>query len=87
MTISRLTSGPTTGIDNASEDSLSPNNPLAAQSTPVDKLVQAFHARISAAERALPDGVVLRIFRDGHEVTEEGVEIVRQALRSQSSSS
>lgn len=68
-------------------DPLSPNNPLRPQQAPDPAqaqadarlaLIEAFYARIAAAEAVLPEGVTLRIFRGGKEVEEEGVGFVEQ---------
>ena len=64
-----------------SDDALSPNNPLASQAvTSRQKLLIAFQARLAAAQQRLPDGIVLRIFKDGYEVKEEALELIRHAL-------
>ena len=54
-------------------DALSPNNPLRP-SPPLSRAelgsqaaVEAFYRRVADAERTLPDGVVLRLFRHGNE--------------------
>lgn len=68
-------------------DPLSPNNPLRQIPDPTnekaeekEEVLQAFYARIAAAEKVLPKGVPLRIFRHGMECEKEAVGFVRGAL-------
>ncbi|KWU42826.1 hypothetical protein RHOSPDRAFT_29924 [Rhodotorula sp. JG-1b] len=64
-------------------DPLSPNNPIRPApglSTPgLDPAVEAFYRRVAAAERSLPKGVILRLFRHGNECAEEALELVKTA--------
>ena len=76
-------------LEDNTSDPLSPNNPLrpesaantvvapGTQSEESVALVEAFWARLVEAERVLPKGVKLRIFRHGAECKEEGVEFCR----------
>lgn len=56
-----------------SADPLSPNNPLRPSPPPSraelgsQAAIEAFYRRVADAERTLPDGVVLRLFRHGNE--------------------
>ncbi|GAA5992824.1 hypothetical protein JCM10908_001356 [Rhodotorula pacifica] len=64
-------------------DPLSPNNPIRPSPTPsqpgLDPAVEAFYRRVAAAERSLPKGVILRLFRHGNECAEEALELVKTA--------
>ncbi|GAA6022714.1 hypothetical protein JCM10207_008075 [Rhodosporidiobolus poonsookiae] len=65
-------------------DPLSPNNPLrpslppTAPATAVATAVEAFYRRVAEAERVLPKGIVLRIFRHGDECKQESEEVVKK---------
>ena len=59
-------------------DYLSPNNPLEQTDNTLPKLVMGFYRRIAAAETLLPDGCILRIFREGSECEQEALEIIDQ---------
>lgn len=60
-------------MDDQFSDPLSPNNPLRHSPPPsraepgTQASVEAFYKRVADAERGLPDGVVLRLFRHGNE--------------------
>ena len=67
-------------------DALSPNNPLRPGRSLGDSLteeqiarVENFYTRVGHAERHLPDGCILRIFRHGFECIDEAAELIRQA--------
>lgn len=64
-----------------SSDSLSPNNPLSNVDSTQNKLVTAFYLRVRTAEAAMPDGVILRIFRTGSECEEEAIALIRQSMQ------
>ena len=66
-----------------SSDSLSPNNPLSNVDSSQNKLVTAFYMRVRAAESAIPDGVILRIFRAGSECQEEATALIQQSMQRQ----
>lgn len=53
-------------------DPLSPNNPIrpAPAGTAQDAAVEAFYRRVAAAEKGLPKGIILRLFRHGNECGE-----------------
>lgn len=57
-------------------DALSPNNPMRPSAPPavplVDPAVEAFYRRVALAEKGLPKGIVLRLFRHGNECGELG---------------
>ncbi|KAM0746002.1 hypothetical protein T439DRAFT_384466 [Meredithblackwellia eburnea MCA 4105] len=71
---------PTTALYEPNTDPLSPNNPLRPTSTPntEENLILAFYERVREAERVLPQGVRLRIFRHGRECEEEAVKLVER---------
>ncbi|SCV70281.1 BQ2448_1675 [Microbotryum intermedium] len=64
-------------------DPLSPNNPL--RPTPMTPTVaeeeqlriDTFYARIAEAEKKLPRGILLKIFRHGKEVEKEALEVIK----------
>ncbi|POY71520.1 hypothetical protein BMF94_5441 [Rhodotorula taiwanensis] len=62
-------------------DPLSPNNPIrpAPAGTAQDAAVEAFYRRVAAAEKGLPKGIILRLFRHGNECAEEALELVKTA--------
>ncbi|GAA6053407.1 hypothetical protein JCM3770_002309 [Rhodotorula araucariae] len=74
-------------LTDESADALSPNNPLRPSPPPSRAelgslaAVEAFYKRVAEAERALPDGIVLRLFRHGNECAKEGVELVKNGRR------
>ncbi|GEM08971.1 actin patch protein [Rhodotorula toruloides] len=71
--------------DDPFSDALSPNNPLRPsppptrpeQGTPAS--VEAFYKRVADAERGLPVGIKLRLFRHGAECTEEAIKLIKEA--------
>ncbi|KAL8281154.1 hypothetical protein RQP46_006512 [Phenoliferia psychrophenolica] len=68
-----------TPLSDAQSDPLSPNNPLRPVPPPPslteekEALIQAFYARIAAAEKVLPKEIPLRIFRHGAECQMEAM--------------
>jgi hypothetical protein len=70
-------------LEDPTTDFLSPNNPLRSATLPPSQneqgetVIEAFYMRIAAAERILPRGIPLRIFRHGRECREEALEIIR----------
>ncbi|BGP17413.1 hypothetical protein JCM10213v2_005445 [Rhodosporidiobolus nylandii] len=78
----RSTTDPSALYDD-SGDPLSPNNPLrpSLPPPPPAAAVEAWWRRVAEAQRVIPKGCVLRIFRGGEEVREECAEIVRKATR------
>ncbi|GAA5848961.1 hypothetical protein JCM8547_006398 [Rhodosporidiobolus lusitaniae] len=68
-------------------DPLSPNNPIRPSlpppppPTPAQAVVEAFYRRVAEAERMLPRGVKLRIFRHGEECRVESGDVVRRAMQ------
>lgn len=71
-------------LEDPTTDPLSLNNPTRPQTAPASQseeeeaLIIAFYAKLAAAEKVLPEGIPLRVFRHGGEVREEGVELVRR---------
>ncbi|BGP49351.1 hypothetical protein JCM10450v2_005239 [Rhodotorula kratochvilovae] len=74
-------------LTDESADPLSPNNPLRPSPPPSRaeqgtlQAVEAFYKRVADAERMLPEGVILRLFRHGNECAKEGVELVKNGRR------
>ncbi|GAA5992316.1 hypothetical protein JCM11641_005605 [Rhodosporidiobolus odoratus] len=85
---SRSTTDPTSLYDSTS-DPLSPNNPLRpslppapAPATPAGNLavIEGFYRKVAEAERVVPKGCLVRIFRGGEEIKEECLGLVRKAM-------
>ncbi|GAA5871119.1 hypothetical protein JCM1840_007595 [Sporobolomyces johnsonii] len=81
-------------LDTDDFDPLSPNNPLRPSPPPSVRSstatvaeqasVEAFYKRVAEAERVLPKGVKLRLFRHGKECAKEALELVQAASKRRS---
>ncbi|CEQ42838.1 SPOSA6832_04703 [Sporobolomyces salmonicolor] len=81
-------------IDTDDFDPLSPNNPLRPSPPPSiqngtttvaeQASVEAFYKRVAEAERMLPKGVKLRLFRHGKECAQEALDLLQAASKRRS---